>query len=122
MIGGQPFTNFHFSSDATKPYLHPLRAPDGSVVTRSYPMEEVEGEQTDHPHHRGVWFSHGEVNGFDFWANEVSQRDRGNKGTIALDKIETVESGPQRGLIEASFNWLDTGGKALLAESRTMTF
>ena len=121
-IGGQPFTSFYFGADATKPYLHPLRAPDGTVVTRSYPMEEVEGEQTDHPHHRGVWFSHGEVNGFDFWANEVSQRNRGKKGTIALTKIEAVESGANRGLITASFHWLDTGGKALLAESRTMTF
>lgn len=121
-IGGQPFTSFYFGADATKPYLHPLRAPDGTVVTRSYPMEEVDGEQTDHPHHRGVWFSHGEVNGFDFWANEVSQRNRGKKGTIALTKIEAVESGADRGLIRASFNWLDTGGEALLAESRTMTF
>ena len=121
-IGGQPFTSFYFGADATKPYLHPLRASDGTVVTRSYPMEEVEGEQTDHPHHRGVWFSHGEVNGFDFWANEVSQRNRGKKGTIALTKIEAVESGADRGLIRASFNWLDTSGEALLAESRTMTF
>ena len=121
-IGGQPFTNFYFGADAPKPYLHPLRAPDGSVVTRSYPMDEVAGEQTDHPHHRGVWFSHGEVNGFDFWANEVSQRKRGRKGTIALNQIEAVESGANRGLIRASFNWLDTSGKALLAESRSMTF
>lgn len=121
-IGGQPFTNFYFGADAPKPYLHPLRAPDGTVVTRSYPMDEVAGEQTDHPHHRGVWFSHGEVNGFDFWANEVSQRERGRKGTIALNKIEAVESGANRGLIRASFNWLDTSGKALLAESRSMTF
>lgn len=121
-IGGQPFTNFYFGADAPKPYLHPLRAPDGTVVTRSYPMDEVAGEQTDHPHHRGVWFSHGEVNGFDFWANEVSQRERGRKGTIALNKIEAVESGANRGLIRASFNWLNTSGKALLAESRSMTF
>lgn len=121
-IGGQPFTNFYFGADAPKPYLHPLRAPDGTVVTRSYPMDEVAGEQTDHPHHRGVWFSHGEVNGFDFWANEVSQRKRGRKGTIALNQIEAVESGANRGLIRASFNWLDTSGKALLAESRSMTF
>lgn len=121
-IGGQPFTNFYFGADAPKPYLHPLRAPDGTVVTRSYPMDEVAGEETDHPHHRGVWFSHGEVNGFDFWANEVSQRKRGRKGTIALNQIEAVESGVNRGLIRASFNWLDTSGKALLAESRSMTF
>ena len=121
-IDGQPFTSFYFSSETTKPYLHPLRATDGTIVTRSYPMEEVEGEQTDHPHHRGVWFSHGDVNGFDFWANEVSQRARGKKGTIEFVKIESVLSGPEQGVIKASFEWRDSQGDTLLNEQRTMTF
>ena len=121
-IGGQPFTAFHFGDQATKPYLHPLRAKDGTVVTRSHPMEQVDGEQTDHPHHRGVWFSHGEVNGVDFWANEKEQRSRGEKGTIALDKIGAVESGPSAGRIEASFAWIDSKGTRLLTERRSMSF
>jgi len=37
--------------------LHPLRAADGKIVTRHFPMEMVEGESRDHPHHRGLWFS-----------------------------------------------------------------
>ena len=121
-IGGQPFTTFYFGTKATKPYLHPLRAPDGTIVTRSYPMEEVEGEQRDHPHHRGVWFSHGEVNGVDFWANEVGQRARGKKGVITLNKIESVKSGPIEGQIEASFAWNDPAGVRLLTERRSMRF
>ena len=85
-------------------------------------MEEVEGEQRDHPHHRGVWFSHGEVNGVDFWANEVEQRTRGNKGIITLNKIESVKSGAIEGRIEASFAWNDLEGVRLLTERRSMRF
>ena len=121
-IGGQPFTSFYFGPDATKPYLHPLRTRDGTVVTRSYPMAEVEGEQTDHPHHRGVWFSHGAVNGVDFWANEPGQRTRGRKGNIVLGEIGAVDSGPAEGRIEATFQWEDLEGAVLLGEHRTMTF
>ena len=121
-IGGQPFTAFFFGSDATKPYLHPLRATDGTVITRGYPMAEIAGEQRDHPHHRGLWFSHGDVNGVDFWANEESQRTRGEKGTIALDAIDTVQSGEDEGLIKARFSWKGAGGNLLVTEHRTMAF
>ncbi len=121
-LGGQPFTALFFSSAATKPYLHPLRAADGTVVTRSYPMEEVPGEQTDHPHHRGVWFGHGDVNGVDFWANEPSQRTRGRKGLIVLEAIEAVEKGQTSGRIQASFRWNAPDGETLVRERRTMRF
>ncbi len=121
-IAGAPFTSFHFGDTATKPYLHPLRASDGSVVTRGYPMEEIPGEQRDHPHHRGAWFSHGDVNGIDFWANEVSQRSRGRKGVIAFDEIVAVESGESEALIEADFAWNAPDGSRLLTERRVMRF
>ncbi len=121
-VAGKAFTTFYFGPDAPKPYLHPLRAADGTIVTRSYPMEKVEGEQRDHPHHRGVWFSHGEVNGVDFWASEVEQRTRGKKGVIALDRILAVESGASEGRIEASFAWNDLQGARLLKERRVMRF
>ncbi len=121
-IGGQPFTAFYFGPEATKPYLHPLRARDGTVVTRGYPMERVEGEQTDHPHHRGVWFSHGDVNGVDFWANEVRQRSRGSKGTIELAAIDAVESGGSEGLVRATFGWRGPNRQLLVTERRAMRF
>ncbi len=121
-IDGQPFTAFYFGTEATKPYLHPLRTADGTMVTRGYPMEEIAGEQRDHPHHRGVWFSHGAVNGVDFWANEESQRSRGDKGTIEFNEIDAVQSGDEKGLIEASFSWKAPGGDLLLTERRTMAF
>lgn len=127
-IDGKPFSAFYYGPETPKPYLHPLRAPDGAIVTRGYPMESIPGEQTDHAHHRAVWFSHGEVNGFDFWANEKTQTPRKKKGAIVLDAIRSVRvmgKGAKRGnngRIRARFLWNAPDGAALLVEDRTMIF
>src|ERR1700684_3596963 len=68
-VDGKPFTEFIYGPDAPHPYLYPLRAPDGTLVTRHLPVDKDAGESTDHPHHTGLWFAHSEVNGFDFWNN-----------------------------------------------------
>jgi len=69
-IDGKPFTDFILrGGEAMKPYLYPLRSASGKIVTRHFPIETVEGEPKDHPHQRGLWFSHERVNGFDFWNN-----------------------------------------------------
>src|SRR5690349_21510001 len=120
-INGQPFTTLFCGADAAKPYLHPLRSASGKIVTRRYPMESVPGETHDHPHHRGLWFSHGNVNGFDFWSNEPSQHG-GKNAKIVLKRIGKVSGGKESGAIDASFDWVDPHGKTLLAESRSMTF
>jgi hypothetical protein len=118
-IGGKPFTDFFVSADVNKPYLHPLRSATGKVVTRYFPMELVEGESRDHPHHRGLWFTHGDVNGLDFWANET--RDA-KKGRVVLKKVVDLKSGKKEGLIATTFDWVDPNGKPLLTESRRMVF
>lgn len=120
-IAGKPYTTLYFGDDTTKPYLHPLRAGSGKIVTRRYPMENVEGEQRDHPHHRGLWFSHGDVNGWDFWANEKTQKGVGKgSGTIVLDKLVSAKGGKKAGEVKATFTWKDGTGKALLAETKTI--
>ncbi|MCP5112162.1 MAG: hypothetical protein GY953_15140, partial [bacterium] len=104
-----------------KPYLHPMRAASGTVVTRSYPMAMVEGERQDHPHHTGFWFNHGDVNGLDFWS--ASGERHGEKhGKIVLTKIDKMTSGKKSGSVAASLEWRDGAGKALLKEERKMTF
>ena len=76
-IDGKPFTDFYIGPETAKPYLHPLRTADGKVVTRGFPMvTDIPGEAHDHPHHRGLWFTHGDVNGYDFWANETRPEGR----------------------------------------------
>lgn len=123
-IDGKPFTEFFVGSDVPKPYLHPLRTAQGKVITRSFPMDTVEGEAKDHPHHRGLWFTHGLVNDYDFWANEKNQKGAGKngRGVVITRRITAVESGKKTGTVGASFAWQDTKGNTLLEEARTMTF
>ncbi|HWB95127.1 MAG TPA: PmoA family protein [Bryobacteraceae bacterium] len=121
-IGGKPFTQFFIGPDTQKPYLHPLRSATGKVVTRAYPMENIPGENHDHPHHRGLWFTHGAVNGYDFWGNEPDQKGAGKgKGKVVLKTIDKVSGGRKSGLIAATFDWV-ADGQALLSEERRMTF
>jgi hypothetical protein len=107
-INGKPFTDLFIASDTVKPYMHPLRAATGTVVTRAFPMDLVEGEARDHPHHRGLWFTHGDVNGIDFWANEKSY-DRKNLGKVALKKVVALEAARRRAILTCCLTgWLRT--------------
>jgi hypothetical protein len=121
-IDGKPYSEFFIGPETQKPYLAPLRNAAGVVVTRAYPMDAtVAGEAHDHPHHRGLWFTHGSVNGFDFWGNEPDQKGAGSgKGQVVLKKVNKVTSG-KTGTIDATFEW-KAGGKTLLTETRRMTF
>jgi len=121
-IQGKPFTALYITgAETTKPYFHPVRAASGTIVTRRYPMETVDGELRNEKHQRGLWFSHGDVNGFDFWDNEASYTTP-NRGFIVLDKVIGLTSGEKTGSIEVSFKWVDPKQKALIEETRKMVF
>lgn len=115
-VDGKPFAEVRF--DATKPYVYPIRTASGKVITRRYPMETVAGETTDHPHHRGLWFSHGDVNGWDFWANEPSQKGVG-KGRGEIRATQAEFHPPDTVTFEAE--WRSPDG-VLLRERRRMKF
>ena len=68
-IDGKPFTVFYIGGkDLNRPYLHPLRSASGKIVNRSFPAGQLPGETTDHPHHAGLFYGHGDVNGYNYWA------------------------------------------------------
>ncbi|MDX1984894.1 MAG: PmoA family protein [Bryobacteraceae bacterium] len=120
-INGKPFTSLWTGADLRKPFLHPLISASGKIVTRRWPMETVEGEPKDHPHHRGLWFNHGDVNGIDFWGSDPAQKND-QKARIAVKKINQVKSGRKQGSITGVFEWLGKDGSPLLTENRVMTF
>jgi len=120
-INRAPFTNLYVGANYTKPFLHPLRSAHGTIVTRRFPMEELEGESRDHKHHRGLWIAHSSVNGIDFWNNE-SIYTTPNRGSIKLNKIRNLQNGKKDGSIEVSFDWRDPKENLLLREDRTITF
>ena len=121
-IDGAPFTSLIVEGkDLRKPYFHPLRTASGKIVTRRYPMETVAGESTDHPHHRGLSFAHGDVNGVDFWASDPS-RPAEHDGRIELNEVRDLHSGAQEGSLTVLLDWKDPRGKVILTELRTVTF
>jgi len=119
-VDGKPFTTLHTGADAQKPYLAPLRSASGKIVTRRFPMEKVEGESKDHLHHRGLWFSYDDVNGIKFWENDPSYT-KGTIGKIVTRKAE-LKDGAGAKTLKMIADWNDASGKAVLVESRTMTF
>jgi hypothetical protein len=137
LIGGQPFTTFYYGPEAPKPYLHPLRSAQGIVVTRGFPMrKDIPGESTDHPHHRAMYFAHGDVNGVDFWseaefAEKAPVQVKGKQyaaseslpnGRTTFRELEDLKSGPDSGSLRALFDLLGRGGKALGQETQSYVF
>jgi hypothetical protein len=120
-IDGKPYTAFFLSADGNKPYVYPLRTAAGIVVTRHYPMEEFPGETHDHPHHRGLFFAHGDVNGYNFWATEPSANTP-HKGSMKLKRVVEAKGGRKSGTIKAVFDGLSPDGKPIMTETRTLTF
>jgi hypothetical protein len=121
-IDGKPFGDLIFGKDVWKPYFHPLRSASGKIVTRRFPMENVEGEPHDHLHHRGLWFAHIDVNGVDFWSSDPLNKPNPKFGKIVLSKVTGVKSGDKSGSLSVIFDWNAPDGHTMLTENRTMTF
>lgn len=121
-INGKPFTTFWAGSDVNKPYFWPLRTADGKAITRRWPMEKDTNESHDHPHHRGLWFSVDEVNGYNFWGNDPSQAAKNPKAGKIVVKNVSYKDGDKTGTFTGLFDWTTMKGKVLLHENRVMTF
>ena len=123
LIDGKLFTSYQYPENIEKPFLFPIIAPNGSVITRGYPLEPRKGERIDHPHHIGMWFNHSDVNKLDFWNNSsaISAARKDSYGHIKVQKIVKAESG-KTGILEVISNWDDNKGNALLVEDTKWVF
>jgi hypothetical protein len=123
-VGDQPFTSYIWPETIKKPVLTPLRTAAGTVVTRGYPLDPRPGERVDHPHHVGMWFNYGDVNGLDFWNNSdaIKPELRHKYGAIRHLKIKRATSGKDRGELEVEMEWVAPDGKVLLRENTTFVF
>jgi hypothetical protein len=117
-VEGRLFTVFRYPDDMEKPFLFPLIAPNGSVVTRGFPLEPRKGERIDHPHQVGLWFNYGNVNGLDFWNNSsaIPADKKDSYGHIVVRKIVRAESG-KKGVLEVIADWEDNSGNVILTET-----
>ncbi|MEO9032718.1 MAG: DUF6807 family protein, partial [Ginsengibacter sp.] len=95
LIGDKLFTSFLYPDTLEKPVLYPVRAANGTVVTRGFPLNTQPGDPTDHPHHIGIWFTYENVNGLDFWNNSyaIPADKKHLYGWIRTDKILETSGG-----------------------------
>jgi hypothetical protein len=108
----------YLTDTGRQPAVWPINGPIGIAMTRSWPLGPRQPtEEIDHPHHESLWFSHGGVNGHDFWA-------------VAKDKPKThilhkaflrTEVGDDSATIETANDWT-SGGKTIITDTRRLTF
>ena len=127
-IDGQLFTEYVTLSN-NKPILWPIIGPTGKAMTRAYPMATVEGEKADHPHHRSLWFTHMEVNGWNFWAEDSSYGKSKTKseavsklGLTKHREFKQASASGDRVTLVAVNDWLAPDGKKVLEDERRLTF
>ncbi len=118
-IDGQLFTEYRTQA-GHEPSLYPIIGPTGKPVTRSYPFTPP-GETKDHPHHQSFWFTHGAVNGVDFWRTNVND-DKGDTVPRIVHR-EFAKTGVENGLgrIVTRNDWMN-GDKKVCTDKRDMSF
>jgi hypothetical protein len=113
-IDGKLFTEY-LTKSGSKPILWPIIGPSGALMTRSYPMEKVPGEATDHVHQRSFWFTHGNVNGIDFWSEGAKAGKQIHRNFVRVE-------GGKKAVIDTRNDWVTPDGQKLLDDERRLAF
>ena len=115
-IDGKLFAEY-LTLSGTKPIIWPIIGPTDKPMTRVWPMgEKGPHERADHIHQRSLWFTHGDVNGCDFWSEQAKRQ-----GVIKHREFTKIQSGPEAVIVSRN-DWVETEGKKICEDERTFTF
>lgn len=122
-IDGVYFTSYLYAdSILRKPVLFPIHAANGERITRGFPINPQPEERIDHPHHYGLWFNHGDVNGVDYWNSAVIAKDADARyGRINHIKFLKVSPG-DIGTLVVEKEWRNDSNELILNEKTQYTF
>ena len=112
-VNGQLFAEYNYQN-VTRPFFYPVMGAGGASMTRNWPMKETPGEDHDHVHHKGLWYTHGDVNGHDFWAEGK------NSGKTVHEKFIEIKSGSKMGSIKSQNKLVASDGKVVCTDERTV--
>ncbi|HET6557338.1 MAG TPA: PmoA family protein [Prolixibacteraceae bacterium] len=121
-VAGKLFTAYIYPDNMEKQSLYPIASASGKLITRGYPLDPRPFERIDHPHHVGLWFNFGSVNGLDFWNNSfaIKAEDKPKYGTVRFREI--ISQNPSKGTLVTASDWVDINDKVLLSEETTFVF
>jgi hypothetical protein len=112
-IGDKLFVGYVTDQDGLA-IVYPIIGPTGKNMTRDYPMvKQYEGVKADHPHHRSLWFTHGAVNGDDFWAI---------KRKIVHKRFTKAECDGKTAVLVTENDWIGSNNQLLCRDVRTFRF
>ena len=115
-LGKDPFFTYNYKK-AAKPYLYPVYGPDSQLMVRNFPMKDLKDEEHDHPHQKAFWFTHGAVNGVDYWT-EGEQ-----KGRIVHQNFSKIKCSGNTGIIASHNYWIKPDRKTVqLKDERAIRF
>lgn len=120
-LNGEHFTDYIIKGEERYfPLFYPVLGPGQVPMTRKYPLEIVEGEDTDHPHHQSLWFAHSKVNGHSFWAIR-EYRDR-KPGKQVHRGFKEIVSGKEKGHFTSETDYVAADGTLIMSDTRTVRF
>jgi hypothetical protein len=122
-VDGKLFTQYLTSSGA-RPVLWPVNGPTGAPMTRSYSVGPAEpGEETDHPHHRSIWFGYEGINGVDYWhGGEFGSLRTYPAGSVRHREFQRADSDGRTVTIITRNDYLDALGNRVAVDERQLSF
>lgn len=120
LFDGKLFADY-LNDGHAKPIIYPVVGPHGVPMTRDWPMKEgTPNEAVDHPHQKSLWYTHGSVNGVDFWAEGAAKGKIVATSPLSLEAAGAGKTGSAT--IKAKHKWTDSGGKILLTDEQVISF
>ncbi len=117
---GKLFTELLGTGQA-KPVLYPIIGPGGINMVRNWPLAEAApGEAKDHPHHTSLWYTHGDVNGIDFWAQGAGKGTIVATGPITATAVANDDTG--HATTRSKHEWRGPDGKVILTDEQVLTY
>ena len=116
-IEGDLFTAYHYGIGFKKPVFYPIVSAGGNWLNRGWPIRsDIAGEARDHWHQVSMWFTYGNVNGVDFWAETPES------GKIRHTGFTAIQSGDRQGILGYTADWNGPDGKTLLKQETSVIF
>lgn len=117
-VDGELFTQYLHGEQ--KPFLYPVIGPTGINMTREFPMKEgVPNESQDHPWQSSVYYTHGSVNGLDFWNERTEEQRDARIELIEIEEAQQIDGGKAR--IVATHQW-NHRGETLMTDRTEIVF
>ncbi|WP_160148070.1 PmoA family protein [Rubripirellula obstinata] len=122
VLDGEKLVAGYIDDSSGRPIVYPVIGPSGQSMTRHFPMvTSMPFEERDHPHHRSLWFAHGDVNGIDFWAvGEATGTIVQRTGSAKVNESSFIKSGAA--VLTTENDWLSPDGERVLSDVRRIAF